>query len=296
MVQTRTPSPVENVGDRRADSVMGRDMLCAQIWRLTQTGHITHIKSNDVPDMAGTSSCAELEGELDRVVASIGRRKFESIVRGVMEPWAGFKETEKARRATPGTPRIAKKTLKKNNPSIGTVERTEGVKAEEVEESVKPAPAKKRRATQDEDEDDAEEGQKKPAAKSRGVKRRKSEDNWSPSDAAALVRALGGGAWSPPDVENAAAAKGDVPDMLFTEDDHDNINMVHIIMRRDIIEVSLVFIGTTYLTLMLQRFSTPRCSRGNADGNADGSGFGANFASTSPQRRRRTSTRSTPRR
>jgi len=235
MVRTRTPSPVtleDPVGDRRADSVMGRDMLCAQIWRFTQTGHITHIKSNDVPAMVGTSSF-ELKGELDRVIASIGRPKFDSIVRGVMEPWTVFKETEKARGATPGTLRIARKTLKKK-----AVEHTEDVKVEGVEESVKPAPAKKRRAAPDEDEDGVEEWQKKPAARSGGTKRHRSEDKWSPSDAAALVRALGGGTWSPPDVEDApAASNGDVPKMLYTKEDHDNINMVHIIMRRDIIEV-----------------------------------------------------------
>ncbi|EJK62194.1 hypothetical protein THAOC_17203 [Thalassiosira oceanica] len=180
MVRTRTPSPVtleDPVGDRRADSVMGRDMLCAP---------------------------------------------------GV------FKETEKARGATPGTLRIARKTLKKK-----AVEHTEDVKVEGVEESVKPAPAKKRRAAPDEDEDGAEEWQTKPAARSGGTKRHRSEDKWSPSDAAALVRALGGGTWSPPDVEDApAASNGDVPKMLYTKEDHDNINMVHIIMRRDIIERS----------------------------------------------------------
>ena len=266
MVRTRTPSPVtlEDAGDSRADSVMGRDKLCAQIWKLTQTGHITHIKPGDVPGLVGTSS-AELEGELGKVIASIGRPKFDSIVRGVTEPWAVFKETEKARRAAPATPRIAKKTLKKrkNKPSM------EAGTMAEVGQSKKPAPAKKRRATPDEDEDDAEGGQKKPAAKPRKTKRRKSEDKWNPSDAAALVRALGGGTWSPPSEDarpaaaKGAAAKGGVPKMLYTRDDHDNINMVHIIMRRDIIEVSLGGGGRSNRALKCMSIETNLTSRPN---------------------------------
>ncbi|EJK44334.1 hypothetical protein THAOC_37134, partial [Thalassiosira oceanica] len=89
---TTSPRP-DPRGSSLGDSIMERDRLCAQIWKLARAGHIPHIDPDEVPSMIGSPS-SQLASEVDaaRSASCLDDARFDEITAGCADEYRRFKD------------------------------------------------------------------------------------------------------------------------------------------------------------------------------------------------------------